>query len=178
MPAAARRIGLIILTLTVVHTWDAAAPADPPAGVGLKDVSYRELGEAVKAQRGKVVIVDVWGDFCPPCKKEFPNLVELHRRFAADGLVCISVTVDKAEKAAAALKFLERQKATFPNYRLTDPEEVWQKAWKISGPPAVFVFDREGKRAARFDSEDDKNPFSYEKAEVEALVRKLLRPGS
>ena len=88
----------------------------------------------------------------------------------------MSVTVDKAEQAAAALKFLERQKATFANYRLTDPEEVWQKAWKINGPPAVFVFDRNGKRAARFDGEDDKKPFTYETAEVEALVRKLLRP--
>ena len=49
-------------------------------------------------------------------------------------------------------------------------------AFKISGPPAVFVFDREGKRAAKFVSEDGKEPFTYE--EVEALVRKLLRPGS
>jgi thiol-disulfide isomerase/thioredoxin len=177
MPATARRILLIIVALSSVHTGDGVALADPPQpDVQLQTVSYRHLGEIVKAQRGKVVVVDVWANFCAPCKKEFPNLVRMHERYAADGLVCLSVTVDKEAQHAAALGFLVRQKATFANYRLTDEEQVWQKAWKISGPPAVFVFDRAGKRAARFDAEDDKKPFTYD--EVEALVRNLLRPGS
>jgi thiol-disulfide isomerase/thioredoxin len=178
LPGSGRRIGLIILALAVVHTWDRTASADPLPEVRLKDINYHDFGEVVKAQRGKVVVVDVWADFCAPCKREFPNLVRLHERYAADGLVCISVTVDKAEQHTAALVFLTRMKATFANYRLTDPVEVWQKAWKINGPPAVFVFDRNGKRAARFDGEDEKKPFTYENAQVEALVRKLLRPGS
>ena len=172
MPPTPHRILLIILTLASVYT---ECRADPPAAVQLRPVSYRELGEIVRAQRDKVVVVDVWADFCVPCKREFPNLVRLHERYAVDGLVCISVTVDKAVNHSKALDFLTRQKATFANYRLTDEDEVWQKAWKISGPPAVFVFDRSGKRAARFDAEDDKNPFTYE--QVEAAVRKLLRPG-
>jgi thiol-disulfide isomerase/thioredoxin len=174
MPATLRRIPLIILALAVVHTQDRFAPAEPPGEVKLRPVSYAELVEVVKAQRGKVVVVDVWADFCLPCKREFPNLVRLHERYAADGLVCLSVSVDDAAKHDAALAFLTRQKATFANYRLTDKPEVWQKAWKVSGPPIVFVFDRAGKRAAKFDSEDEKKPFTY--AEVEALVRKLLRP--
>jgi thiol-disulfide isomerase/thioredoxin len=175
MPRNIRRIPLIILTLAIVHSWYCAALADPP-GVQLRPVSYRELGDVVKAQRGKVVVVDVWADFCVPCKREFPNLVRLNERYAADGLVCISVSVDDAAKHDAALAFLTRQKATFANYRLTDKAEVWQKAWKISGPPTVFVFDRSGRRAAKFDSEDENKPFTYD--EVEALVRKLLRPGA
>jgi thiol-disulfide isomerase/thioredoxin len=120
-------------------------------------------------------VVDVWADYCLPCKREFPNLVRLSQRYAAGGLVCISVSVDDAAKHDAALAFLQRQNATFANYRLTDKPDVWQKAWKIAGPPAVFVFDRAGRRAAKFDSEDDKKPLTYE--EVEARVRELLRPG-
>ena len=174
MPLAHRRIVVIILDVASVYLQEAAA--DPPAQVQLRAVSYRELGDIVKAQRGKVVVVDVWADFCLPCKREFPNLVRLHEQYAADGLVCLSASVDDASKQDAALAFLVRQKATFGNYRLTDKQEVWQKAWKIGGPPAVFVFDRAGKRAARFDSEDEKKPFTYE--EVEAVVRKLLRPGA
>jgi thiol-disulfide isomerase/thioredoxin len=176
MTATVRRIRLIILTLAVVYTPGGFAFADPGPEVRLRPVSYRELGEFVKAQRGKVVVVDVWADFCVPCKCEFPNLVRLHERYAADGLVCVSVSVDDAAKHDAALAFLTRQRAAFTNYRLTDKAEVWQAAWKIAGPPAVFVFDRQGQRAARFDSEDERKPFTYD--EVEALVRKLLRPGT
>lgn len=172
-----RRIALIILLLASVHTLDRTAPGEPPPEVQLRPVSYREFGEVVKAQRGKVVVVDVWADFCVPCKREFPNLVRLHQRYAADGLVCLSVSVDPKDKHDAALAFLTKQKANFANYRLTDSNEVWQKAWKITGPPAVFVFDRAGKRAAKFDTEDEKKkPFTYEN--VEELVRKLLREGT
>jgi thiol-disulfide isomerase/thioredoxin len=176
MPATTRRFLLIILSLVSVHSWDLPATADPPPDVQLRTVSYRELGEVVKAQRGKVVVVDVWADFCLPCKREFPNLVRLHERYAADGLVCVSVSVDRPAKHDAALAFLTKQKATFANYRLSDADEVWQKAWKINGPPAVFVFDRDGKRAGKFVPKegDDSAPFAPHE-EVEALVRKLLR---
>ena len=176
MPKA-RQILLIILLLASVHTAGTAS-ADPPAGpmVHLQPISYRELGEFVKSQRGKVIVVDVWASFCAPCKKEFPNLVRMHDRYAKDGLVCVSVTVDKEPQSATALAFLDKQRATFRNYRLTDEEQLWQKAWKITGPPAVFVFDRAGKRAGRFDAEDEKKPLVYD--EVESLVRNLLRTGS
>jgi thiol-disulfide isomerase/thioredoxin len=176
MTEARRQILLTILAIASVHTCTPAAFADPPAEVQLKTISYRELGDFVKSQRGKVVVVDVWADFCVPCKREFPNLVQMNERYGADGLVCVSVSVDEAAKHDAALAFLVRQKAKFFNCRLTDKAEVWQKAWNVTGPPTVFVFDRQGKRAARFDSEDEKHPFTYE--QVEALVRKLLRQGT
>src|SRR5579871_6210498 len=118
MPVTPCRIALIILALAVVHRGGRAPAAGPE--VQLRPVSYRELGDVVKARRGKVVVVDVWADFCAPCKREFPNLVRLHERYAADGLVCVSVSVDGAAKHDAALAFLKRQKATFANYRLTD----------------------------------------------------------
>jgi thiol-disulfide isomerase/thioredoxin len=171
------QIAVIILTLTSVQYSGGTALADPPrSDVQLQTIDYRKLGDLVKAQRGKVVVVDVWASYCVPCKREFPNLVRMYGQYAADGLVCLSVTVDKEAQHEAALAFLRKQKATFNNYRLTDEEAVWQKAWKISGPPAVFVFDRNGKRAARFDGEDEKRPVNYD--EIEVIVRKLLRPGA
>src|SRR4051794_37042332 len=63
---------------------DAAAnvPAPAPAEVTLNTVKYLELADAIKAQKGNVVVVDVWATYCLPCKKEFPNFVELHDRRA------------------------------------------------------------------------------------------------
>jgi hypothetical protein len=80
----------------------------------------------------------------------------MHRKYAAQGLTAVSVSVDlgiedvqekrvaKSELHAAALKFLQKQNATFPNLLLDEPDEVWQK--KLGEPlvPLVFVFNRQG----------------------------------
>ncbi len=159
--------------------WFALVPADAGAptngsSVELKVVKYRDLVQAVRDQRGKVVVIDVWGDFCPPCKREFHNLVELHQQYGDKGLVCMSVTLDPPDNKDAALKFLVQKKATFANYLLDEKPEVWAERWHIQGPPTVFVFDRQGRRAARFDSENPDKPLSYE--DVKKLIQKLLAP--
>lgn len=113
--------------------------------VELKTVKYDKLNEAIRSHRGKVVVVDVWASWCLPCKQEFPHLVALHRKYAADGLVCLSVSVDEEKTAAKALEFLQKQKATFGNYRLDEETDFWQEKWDLKGIPAVFVFDRDGR---------------------------------
>jgi thiol-disulfide isomerase/thioredoxin len=162
------RIAVVVAVVLFV-----CAPA-PPAekSVELKTVKYRDLVKAVREQRGKVVIIDVWADFCIPCKREFHNLVELHKDYAEKGLVCMSVTLDKPEAKDGALKFLQKQKATFANYLLDESQEFWAERWHIQGPPAVFVFDRQGRRAGKFDSENPDKPLDYD--DVKKLVRKLL----
>ena len=64
----------------------------------------------------------------------------MHRRYAADGLVCMSVSVDEEANKPKALKFLVAQKATFANYWMDEKWDVWQEKWGLKAPPAVFVF--------------------------------------
>jgi hypothetical protein len=97
----------------------------------------------------------------------------MQERYGKDGLVCLSVSVDAPDRKAGVLAFLGKQKATFPNYLLDEDAAVWQNQWKIKGPPAVFVFDRAGKRAGKFDSDDPDRPGTPE--DVENLVKQLLR---
>jgi hypothetical protein len=100
----------------------------------------------------------------------------MHRKYS-DEIVCMSVSVDEADRKDAALRFLQKQGATFANYWLDEPSTVWQDRFEINGPPAVFVFDQEGAIAQKFDSSDPDKPYTYE--DVEILVRELLkRPGS
>jgi hypothetical protein len=96
----------------------------------------------------------------------------MHQKYGKDGLVCISVCVDETERKEAVFKFLKEQKAIFNNYLLDEDAQVWQKKWGIKGPPAIFVFDREGKRAGKFDSDDPDKQYTY--ADVEKLVKQLL----
>lgn len=153
----------------VVHV--AAKPNDAPVEIQL--VKYKQLAEAVKAHKGKVVVVDVWATFCIPCMKEFPHLVELHQEHAKDGVVCMSVSVDDPEKKELALKFLTKTGATFQNFLLDEEAEVWQKNWKVNGVPIVFVFGKDGAQAAKFDADDPDKQFSYK--DVKAKVAELLK---
>src|SRR4051794_35993663 len=67
------------------------------SGVDLQAVKYDDLMKEIRRRRGKVVVVDLWATWCPPCKREFPHLVDLHRTYAAEGVVCVSVSVDRAK---------------------------------------------------------------------------------
>ena len=97
----------------------------------------------------------------------------MHKHYGKDGVVCMSVTTDEPERKDAALKFLKSKGATFPNYLLDENASLWQEKWTLKAVPAVFVFNREGKRAAKFDNDDPDKQFTY--ADVEKLVRDLLR---
>jgi thiol-disulfide isomerase/thioredoxin len=144
-----------------------------PAKVELKTVKYDALKAAVREQRGKVVVVDIWADFCKPCKEAFPHLLEMQHRYEKDGFVCLSLSVDPPAKRDSALKFLQEQQATIANYWLDEKEDFWQDKFDTGGPPVVFVFDRQGKRAAKFDTNDPDKPFKP--ADVEKVVEQLLK---
>jgi thiol-disulfide isomerase/thioredoxin len=152
----------------------ASADKNVPMGeVELKVAKLDQVLEAVKAQTGKVVVLDVWATFCVPCKKEFPRLVKLHEQHAKDGLVCMSLSVDDQDDKQAALDFLKARQATFKNFLIDGPAHVWQNHFVLKGVPAVFIWDRDGKQAARFDGDDPDNQFTYD--QVEKKVALLLQ---
>jgi hypothetical protein len=95
----------------------------------------------------------------------------MHKKHAGDGLAAISVSVDDFEDKdtkEVVLKFLTKQKATFTNLILAEPSDVWQKKLDLGGPPAVFVYGRDGKLVKKFDE-----GVSYE--EVQKVVLPLLK---
>jgi hypothetical protein len=97
----------------------------------------------------------------------------MHRKYAKDGLACVSVSVDEVNDQDKTLGFLKKLGATFPNYLLDEETEFWQNKWHMNAPPAVFVFDRNGLRAGKFDGNDPNKEFSYD--DVEKLVLGLLK---
>lgn len=134
--------------------------------VTLQDIDVEGLMADIKAQKGKVVVVDVWGIFCPPCRKEFPGLVALHEKYVKQGLVAMSVSVDIEDDRADAHAFLKKHRATFANYFTGAEKDRFMVAWGIEGVPTVVVFDRDGKPVARMPGV----PYSH----VEKIVQKLL----
>jgi thiol-disulfide isomerase/thioredoxin len=144
--------GLFALALFLLPN----APVLAQDKVEVKVVKYPELAATISNLKGKVVVVDFWADWWLVCKKEFPHLVEMQKKYAKDALAAVSVSLDdpKDKKATQnVLDFLRKQKATFTNLILDEKSEVWQEKLKFDGPPCVFVFDRDGKWK-KYDSPD------------------------
>ncbi len=110
--------------------------------IDIQVVKFDGLEKAIAAAKGKVVVVDFWATFCIPCKKEFPNLVQLHKQYGPEKIACMSVTVDDPEDKDKALRFLNQQKATFANFLLDEPAEAYQKRYKFGAVPVAEVTNK------------------------------------
>ena len=94
--------------------------------------------------RGKVVLVNFWATWCPPCRKEMPDLETLYDRFSPQGLVILGISDEEAVKVEP---FIRERKVTFPV--LLDPGRKVNEAFVVEGIPKSFVYDREGKLVAQ-----------------------------
>ncbi|MEO8661981.1 MAG: family 16 glycoside hydrolase [Bryobacteraceae bacterium] len=96
------------------------------------------------ALSGKVVLVNFWATWCPPCRKEMPDLQVLQRRFGDQGLVVLAVSDEEAGKVSS---YLDGKGYEFPI--LLDPAGKAAEAFAVNGIPKTFIFDRRGKLAAQ-----------------------------
>ena len=108
----------------------------------LKDLSGRAWTFA--DLRGKVVLVNFWATWCPPCRKEMPDLETLYGRFGSKGLVVLGIS---DEEAAKVEPFIRERKVSFPV--LLDPGRKVNEMFAVEGIPKSFVYDREGKLVAQ-----------------------------
>jgi peroxiredoxin len=111
------------------------------------DFTLAELGGktwTLKEQRGKVVLLNFWATWCPPCRKEMPDLETLYQQFKDQGLVILAIS---DEDAAKVKSFIAQQKVTYPI--LLDPGRKVNELFQIEGIPKTFVYDRNGKLVAQ-----------------------------
>lgn len=148
--AAALLVGLLAYGLTTTGadtTLDAAMArgerVDPPA-----DEALPKLGEEGTASladyRGKVVMVNVWASWCPPCVDELPLVQQAHEMLAEQGGTVLGI--DVKENSGAALDAVEEFGLTYPNLR--DRDGSFVREWGQTGYPETYVLDREGRVAA------------------------------
>jgi peroxiredoxin len=110
------------------------------------DFTLQDLkGEAwtLKDQHGKVVLVNFWATWCPPCRKEMPDLQSLYKKYKDKGLVVLAIS---DEDLAKVRPFIAEQDIKYPV--LLDPGRQVAKLYNVDGLPQSFVYDRNGKLVA------------------------------
>lgn len=142
--------------------------------VEVKVMKYDDLKDLVRKNKGKVVVVDFWEDFCTVCKKEMPRLIDLKKKYG-DDLVAITVNLDDAGDSnfrSKNQKTLQKLQAVNTiNVLLDEREGVGEKRLHITTFPTVFVFRPDGKYEKRYP--EDKEKFDYD--DVAAVVAGLLK---
>jgi peroxiredoxin len=94
--------------------------------------------------RGKVVLVNFWATWCPPCRKEMPDLDALYGKFKDQGFVVLAISDEEAAKVSP---YLAEHKVSYPV--LLDPGRKVNDLFIVEGIPKSFVYDRSGKMVAQ-----------------------------
>lgn len=123
---------------------------------------------SLAALKGKVVIVDFWGTWCPPCRKEMPHLIALHRKYHDKGLEIIGLNYENetSERTLQAVRKIV-QEVPIPYKCLLGDEATQKKLPRFEGFPTTVFVDRGGK--VKFQS-TGYQPFGALEAIVETLL--------
>ena len=98
---------------------------------------------SLKSLQGKVVLVNFWATWCPPCRKEMPDLESLYKQFQKQGLVILAISDEDASKVKP---FIAEQEISYTV--LLDPGRKVNTLFHVMGIPKTFIYDRSGKLAA------------------------------
>jgi peroxiredoxin len=147
MKSAPARALLLVLFLSVppgLLRADPVAPTVAPAWT-LKDPDGNTVSSA--QFKGKVVVLDFWATWCTPCKAEIPGYIELEKKYGADGLVFVGVSVDR-DGALIVKKFIKDHGINYTVVLAGDSDitsAYGDANGEISMIPTTFIIDRAGK---------------------------------
>lgn len=150
-----RHVKWLLLALAVVLPEAARAdafkdlelirPSRPTAAVDFTVASLTKSPLRLSDFKGKVVFLNFWATWCPPCKEEMPSMERLYRRYKDKGFTILAVSIDSGGPAPVAA-FVKMFGLTFPI--ALDPKLSVANQYAVRGLPSTFLIDRKGTVAA------------------------------
>jgi peroxiredoxin len=122
----------------------AKAVAGVVEGSAAPDFTVRDLaGQEVKlaALKGKVVLVNFWATWCPPCREEIPSMMKLNQSMSGKQFQMLAISIDEGGKAAVE-SFFKKSGMTLPAF--LDTDGAVSRSYGITGVPETFIVDKAG----------------------------------
>ena len=138
-----KRLTILVLVVAAATMFGVAQATQAAALVGkaAPEVSAQDWLNspplALQALRGKIVVVEFWATWCPPCRKSIPHLIELNKKVAGKGVVIMGLTNEPKEKVEPFAKELSMDYAI-------GGESASGKDYGVTGIPTAFIVDTAG----------------------------------
>lgn len=153
-PFSARILYGLILLMGIIWIWVSALPANaatsgdvaaPQSGFLAPDFSLENLDGSTLTLadlRGKVVLVNFWASWCPPCRQEMPSLERVYQQYSQKGLVVLAVNSTIQDKLSDAQDFVIANNLSFPV--LLDKNGEATRLYRIQSLPTSFFIGPDG----------------------------------
>jgi len=128
------------------------------------------ITDSLARYRGKVVLLNFWATWCPPCREEMPSLQTLYQSLVKEGLVVVAIAADRGNKKGI-IDFATKLALEFPV--LLDPDGDVRNAYEVMGLPMSYLIGRDGKISAR-----KIGSLNWSDTEVVTFIRKQLMESS
>ena len=137
-------IGIIFLLQTKDSSLDLSGKPRLAKGMPAPEFRLPDLdGQMVNLAdyTGKVVLLNIWATWCPPCVEEMPSMEKLYQELKEEDFVILAASIDASGREVVA-PFMESHKLNFP--ALTDTQGKLQDLYQTTGVPESFIIDKNG----------------------------------
>ena len=121
---------------------------------------------------GKVVLIDFWATWCPPCRRALPHLQKIAQEFAGQPFVLLSISLDPDE--ASWRGYTARNHMTWPQYRAGGFDGEIPSMFAVQGIPYTIIIDANGVLQDQYLGSEDINGKHLSNEEVEGRLKKLI----
>ena len=170
---------LLLSALLMLFLWTAVSACSPqtmtpvaglPVAPDFTLVDMDGKRHRLSEQRGKVVMVNFWATWCPPCRKEMPSMQRAFEKLKNKNFVMFAVNVGEDEETIFAFSFATGVELRFPI--LLDKKGKVIKEWPVLGLPTTFIIDTKGRIAYRAIGGRE-----WDDPKLLKEIQKLLHPG-